>query len=162
MSGLEVSQRPRSFRRRDALAALLMAPLMACGSEGLARPPSGPHQAGLERVIEAEYPPPPAQVEHVGPRPDPTCVWVDGYWEFRGRRWEWLAGGWFVPPRGCYRAPPEMFWTLGEDTSGPGKLFYRLPAWYPAAEGARTTGQCADARPCRNAMRAREGSEQER
>jgi hypothetical protein len=43
------------------------------------------------------YPPPPAHVETLPPRPSPRAVWIDGQWAWDGQQWVWLPGGWSVP-----------------------------------------------------------------
>jgi hypothetical protein len=57
-------------------------------------PPPPPAQ-----VVIVEAPPPPRQ-EVIIMRPSPLHVWIDGYWIWRGRRHEWVAGHWELPPRG--------------------------------------------------------------
>jgi hypothetical protein len=43
-------------------------------------------------------PPPPPQVETIGPAPHAGYVWIGGYWNWTGGRHEWIDGHW-VPPR---------------------------------------------------------------
>jgi len=42
--------------------------------------------------VETTREPPPLRVEPVPPAPDPTYVWVDGYWYWTGLDFIWLAG----------------------------------------------------------------------
>ena len=43
--------------------------------------------------------PPPLRVAAVVPaRPDPGCVWVEGYWYPVGRHYKWHEGYWTRPP----------------------------------------------------------------
>ncbi len=64
--------------------------------------------------MEVPYPPPPARVEYVPPRPSGDAVWIDGEWAWRGRRWAWRAGRWVVPPPNASFAP----WTTVRDPLG--------------------------------------------
>jgi hypothetical protein len=114
-------------------AALLLAG--ACGG-GLRLAPAGPHTEDAVSIPVHEAPPP-AKVEDVPPDPGEPCVWLDGYWDYLGRSWEWRAGRWVVPPAGCYYAPPEPQWT----TDG---LYYYRGQWYSES----TRGACAKARSC--------------
>ena len=43
--------------------------------------------------------PPVAVVEHPGPAPGPTYVWVGGYHRWDGHRYVWVPGHYVVPPR---------------------------------------------------------------
>jgi hypothetical protein len=45
-------------------------------------------------------PPPPRVAGVVGYAPGPGYVWVDGFWDLRGSRWNWVDGRWARPPRG--------------------------------------------------------------
>jgi hypothetical protein len=80
--------------------------LLACSGERLPVPPTGPHKRDAMLVI-VPYPPPPARVEVVPPPPkemlDP--VWIDGEWQWKGRRWVWQRGGWDTSHAGMYYAP---------------------------------------------------------
>jgi hypothetical protein len=82
-----------------------------------------------EEFVEVEYPPPPAQIEEREPnlagRPD--CSWLDGHYEWRGRRWQWQAGKWIVAPRSCAYAPPTV--SFGRPPNA--RLYYTPPRWYP-------------------------------
>jgi hypothetical protein len=49
-------------------------------------------------LVEVPYPPPPARVEHVPTEPERAAVWIDGEWEWDGRRWAWRYGGWIAAP----------------------------------------------------------------
>lgn len=51
------------------------------------------------------YPPPSALVEIVPESPAADAVWIDGYWDLRGRTWVWERGGWVDPPPGAYACP---------------------------------------------------------
>jgi len=78
---------------------------VGCGGSVLPLPTIGPHY-GEEPVI-IPYPPPPARVEVVPPKPpEPKrAVWVDGEWQWKGRRWIWQGGQWQEPIADGYYAP---------------------------------------------------------
>jgi hypothetical protein len=86
-----------------ALTVLVALSLFGC-AKGLPLPEMGPHVS--EAPVVVPYPPPPARVEIVTPRPSVRDVWVDGEWLWRGRRWVWQRGEWTVPPPNSYYAPP--------------------------------------------------------
>jgi hypothetical protein len=52
--------------------------------------------------------PPPGKVEVVPPRPKDLKhpVWIDGEWEWSGRRWTWKEHGWQELPSGESYALP--------------------------------------------------------
>lgn len=50
-------------------------------------------------IVIVQAPPRP-RYEHPGRRPSRDVVWVDGYWAWRGRRYEWVSGRWDRPPHG--------------------------------------------------------------
>lgn len=58
------------------------------------RPPAPPPPVVIVQ------PPPPPRYEHPGHRPSRDVVWVDGYWAWRGNRYEWVSGRWDRPPNG--------------------------------------------------------------
>jgi len=125
---------------------LLFATTWVGCSSSLPAPPTGPHPSNAAIVDVVEYPPPPAESELVPPAPnDASCVWLDGHWEWIGRRWQWTSGAWIVPPKGCYYAPPSMYW-VGEELS------YLRAHWFPEdseempAEKARNA--CGKPVPC--------------
>jgi hypothetical protein len=90
--------------------------------------------------VVVEYPPPPAKVEEPGEAPNDECVWVDGYWQYIGRRWEWRSGEWVRPPSSCRLAPARIAWEevgAGGPTTNQGtsrELRYRPPRWYPEGQ----------------------------
>jgi len=136
---------PGHHRRRPlalaALAWVILAP--GCRHRELARPipgPQGPRPPGAPCDFEADYPPPAAQIEVIGPSPrpdDPACVWVDGHWRWEGRRWTWNVGGWVRAPRGCHYAGAVAFWMRGSTDHG------RLCTLYPAFFSDRDGTRCA-------------------
>lgn len=42
--------------------------------------------------------PPHVRYEHRSARPSRDAIWIKGYWDRRGDRWEWVAGRWEQPP----------------------------------------------------------------
>jgi hypothetical protein len=101
-----------------------LAMIHACSSS-LRTPLLGPHADDAPQVA-VEYPPPPARVERLPVDPGAPCVWVDGYWDWVGRRWEWRAGYWATPPEACHYSAPRLQWV---DTAE-GTLYFTLPRWY--------------------------------
>src|SRR5438132_116213 len=54
---------------------------------------------GPPAPVYYEAPPPPAPRYEVRPAlPFYGAVWIDGYWDWRGRDWFWVGGRW-APPR---------------------------------------------------------------
>jgi len=103
-----------------------------------------------DEFVEVDYPPPPAQIEEreetLAGRPE--CRWLNGHYQWRGRRWQWVEGTWIVPPAGCsyalalssYSRPPAA------------RLYYTPPRWYRADGKA----PCPAPIPCLNRRRAPE------
>lgn len=135
-----------NFRRiRPSLRPLgfgLAATLATTCSPVLRTAPSGLPSDGSEAVMVA-YPPPPAEVQHLGADPGPPCAWVDGHWRWLGRRWQWAHGGWFVPPEGCVLSRPVLAWV---PTESGGALYYWQPRWFRQS-GAVGAG-CDAPKPC--------------
>ena len=85
------------------LGAVVAAALGGCGSSVI-EAPVGAHPSN--DAVSVPFPPPPAKLEELPPRPSSRCVWVDGFWDF-SERWEWQPGEWVVPPPSCRLAPME-------------------------------------------------------
>jgi hypothetical protein len=85
------------------LAALLA--LAACG-DGLPEPRFIEHTGPATDIVPTM--PPPGKVEVIPPRPKDLKhpVWIDGEWEWSGRRWTWKEHGWQEQPSGESYAPP--------------------------------------------------------
>lgn len=115
--------------RLSALSVVALCALPSCGSE-LRRAQLGSHPVTGSDPDIVDFPPPPAEVEEIPPDPGPPCVWVDGRWEYVGRRWEWQAGAWVNPRAECYYATPVMVWLPSAAT---GELYYLQGRWYTAA-----------------------------
>jgi hypothetical protein len=102
--------------------AWLMLPLIACAPR-LPTPPVGLHTS--EDFAIVPYPPPPAQVEFVPPRPNERALWVDGHFEWTGNGFAWHRGRWDVPPgAGAYYAPATTVRTSN------GQLLYYRGSWH--------------------------------
>ncbi len=68
----------------------------------------------------AGYAPPAPRYEYVGVAPGPGFVWTRGYWDYRGRNWNWVGGRWVRPPR------PHAVWVPHEWRNEGGRYrFYR-------------------------------------
>jgi len=90
---------------RAALAIVGVLALTAC-DQSIPTPRLGPHSN--EEPVTVPYPPPPAKVEVIPSPPQElkNPVWIDGEWQWKGRRWVWQAGQWELPAAGGYYAPP--------------------------------------------------------
>jgi hypothetical protein len=86
-----------------------------------------PHAAYAPQPTEAlemvGYPPPPARMEFVPPRPATGAVWIDGEWSWQGRRWAWRIGRWVKPPAGARFSP----WTMVRGSDG--TTYYAPGVW---------------------------------
>ncbi len=114
-------------------------------------PERGPHP-DTEPFVPVSKPPETVQVQVLEPRPDDQSVWVDGSWQWSGRRWTWKEGEWVHPPRGGRYAPPELVLTpvatygrVTLEDGGDGdlavrgygaELQYRQGRWYGEDGGA--------------------------
>jgi len=129
-----------------ASGSLFLALATACGAS-LPRVPTGPHRVETGKAVVVGYPAPPARVECVPSQPREECAWLDGTWIWGGRRWQWVPGGWVVPPAGCYYAPAYSQWVSGEaeDPGSRDQLFFFEARWYSDAGG----GRCPVPEPCK-------------
>jgi len=99
------STRFRSFLALGAVLALTLA------GPALARPPE---------VIIVPQAPPPMVVEARPHRPGPHAAWIDGHWEWTGRRYVWVGGYWEMRPRGHW-APGQWQPVRGGWAWAPGR-----------------------------------------
>ena len=67
-------------------------------------------------------PPPPPVVGVVGYAPGPGYVWIDGFYDWRGR-YVWVPGYWARPPH------PHARWVPGRAYYGRGHYSYRRGYW---------------------------------
>jgi hypothetical protein len=103
--------------------AIMGLALAACGG-GVPHPPYTSQPANA--LVEVDYPPPPARVEFVTPRPSSPAVWLNGEWSWTGRRWGWKPGGWVVVPNGAAYARLTLV------RRNDGKLFAATGTWRSA------------------------------
>jgi hypothetical protein len=52
---------------------------------------------GPLRIRIAPEGPPPLRMERRSPRPSRNHVWIGGYWDRQGDRWDWAPGRWEEP-----------------------------------------------------------------
>lgn len=143
------------FRNR----CLLVLAVAGCGA-AVRTVETGPAPPALAEPVVVEYPPPPARLELLGKDPGEPCYWMDGHWEWAGRRWHWVPGAWVVPPAGCYYSLPSIVWYSAPTLSGPDRasrteLYFTAPRWY-RANGA--DGRCSDPAPCKAVPGAAQGA----
>lgn len=117
-----MSSRLRSVARAiTGLSASAIA--LACGGS-LPTPPVTTHPPSA--YIEVPYRPPAALVETV-PEPAPEgAVWVDGHWDWQGRSYVWVRGGWLRAPEGAGYATWRSY--MEHD----GRLLFAPGVWYDA------------------------------
>lgn len=91
------------MKRVASLASLASLALAACGP-ALPVPEVGSHLG--DDPVSVPSMPPPGRVEIIPPQPPPPkkTVWIDGEWEWGGRRWQWKEGRW-EEPKGDTFAP---------------------------------------------------------
>ena len=121
-------------------------------------PELGKHQSSTP-VVVANRLPETVEVQMLSQRPDDTSVWVDGYWDWNGRRWVWKAGAWVQPvPAGHYAKPEYVMKPLPEsevsneqsdDASRRNRqnvveLQFRPGAWYGPDGGVIAEGNAVD------------------
>jgi hypothetical protein len=122
------------MRRFGEIASLWLAGIaLAACSRALPAPRMGPHVG--DEPITVPMSPPAGKVEIVPPKPETMKdpVWIDGQWDWNGRRWVWKDGGWEDQkehPPGSYYAPPATV-RLADGT-----LVYFRGAWKDGAPGA--------------------------
>ena len=58
--------------------------------------------------------PPPPRAGVVGVAPGAGYVWIDGFWDLRGRNWVWVDGRWARPPRGRHAWVADRWERHGE------------------------------------------------
>jgi hypothetical protein len=97
--------------------------LLACASD-LPGPPYIPQPSAA--LVAVQYPPPPARVEFVPPKPPGEAVWIDGEWVWKARRWSWRSGRWVVP------IPEARFSPWAVVRGADGTLYFASGAWRDA------------------------------
>ena len=79
----------------------------------------------------------PAPVREVRtPRPTPSAVWIDGFYEWAGGEWVWLAGTWSQPP------VQDAIWIPTVEVNLGGRTVIRPGSWRTVA-GIRLRGSTA-------------------
>lgn len=68
-------------------------------------------------------PPAPYVAGPVGYAPGPGYVWVSGFWNLNGGRWNWVNGRWAVPPR------PHAVWVADRWERHGNNWRYRRGHW---------------------------------
>ena len=137
-SGQQSRPRDQLTAGSRRLAAAWLIPLVAAAACGKSVRTAElvPHPVQRPPGVLVESPPPPAKIEEIPEDPERGCVWVDGQWEWQGRRWEWVPGAWMVPQPDCNYAEPLIVYEAGI-------LFY-AGTWYH--EG--TDAVCEKPMPC--------------
>jgi hypothetical protein len=114
--------------------ALVLATLASAGEVGCYG--SLPHPLYVGQSTQAlenvGFPPPPARVEFIPKQPAKNAVWIDGEWEWQGRRWRWRLGRWVTPPEGVRFAP----WAVVYASDG---TVYSAPGIWRDAQGREVT-----------------------
>jgi hypothetical protein len=77
-------------------------------------------------LVLVPYPPPPARVEVLPAKPHDEAVWLDGEWNWDGRRWIWKLGRWVIPPADAAFSP----WTSVRNRTG--MLYFATGVWRDA------------------------------
>jgi hypothetical protein len=78
---------------------LVLAGLLGC-DESTRRPRHQAVYVEQPQYVVVRTAPPPVVVERQPPPPGPGYVWIDGYWNWNGREYDWQRGHWAVPPHG--------------------------------------------------------------
>jgi len=102
------------------LGVFLLTP-MGCGRSVLALTPRA--QVKSDDYMAVPFPPRPALVEIVPPKPRSDAVWVDGGWDWDGDRYRWVAGSWVIAPDGVRFAR----WVIVRRSDG--QLFFAPSVW---------------------------------
>jgi len=69
-------------------------------------------------------PPPPPRAVIVAPAPRPGFVWVAGFYQWSGRAYVWVPGGWVRPPY------PRAVWVPSRVTYVPAQRGYVVVGGY--------------------------------
>jgi hypothetical protein len=127
----------RGFLLPFALA-LVLATLASAGELGCYGSLPHPVYVGqsTQSLESVGFPPPPARVEFIPRQPAKKgvkeAVWIDGEWEWQGRRWRWRLGRWVTPPEGARFAP----WAVVYASDG---TVYSAPGIWRDAQGREVT-----------------------
>ncbi len=88
--------RAMNFKLMSAFAVVTLVASFAVPSVFPPPPPLPPLPS--VRALIVPVPPPPPRRAVVVRQPAPGYVWLDGYWDYRGSAWGWVAGHWGRPP----------------------------------------------------------------
>lgn len=120
---MKTATRSASSSKSSIPAKSLRKSLLGLALSGLAVAVSGCADLGVGvRIrpgveIRVAGPPPGPRLEHIRAEgPSRRHVWVEGFWDWNPRRrdWEWVPGGWVLPPRGRYRWVPPHYQQRGD------------------------------------------------
>jgi hypothetical protein len=109
-------------RKVFLLAMLGLASLAVTGQAAQAQVRAGVTAPG----VRVRVGPPPVRVETRPARPSPAHVWIDGHWDWRRDRHEWVGGYWAVPPQTGY------VWEAGRWVNEGGAWVYYQGQWRAA------------------------------
>ncbi len=121
LASFEVRSRAlQDQRRRDAV--------LAQGTAG------GTIDASVSVVSTTPPPTRPAPIREVRtPQPTPEAIWIDGFYEWAGGEWVWLAGTWSQPP------VQDAIWIPTVEVNLGGRTVIRPGSWRTYA-GIRVQG----------------------
>jgi hypothetical protein len=106
--------------------------LTACGSASIPRPAYSAQLTGA--LVSVPHEPPPGRVEHAPVQPAGVgVVWIDGEWDWHGKKWWWTPGRWVEPAGGETYSP----WCT---VRAPDGALYFAPAVWRDARGAVVAG----------------------
>ena len=136
-----------------ALAFLAISMVLVGCTAGLATPAYVGQPS--EALAHVGYPPPPARVEHVPPRPRAGAVWIDGEWAWQGHAWAWQSGRWVMAPAGCRFSPWTSTW------ADDGSVYYAPGVWRDAVSRVVADPEAlATAKPARGPITDPEGEQE--
>jgi hypothetical protein len=100
--------------------------VLAGCSGALPRPPAT--QVEASDYVPVPFAPRVPPVEFIPPSPSKNAVWVDGSWEWSGRRYGWRYGSWVIPPANARHAR----WVVVRREED-GQLFFAPSDWKDAS-----------------------------
>jgi hypothetical protein len=59
------------------------------------------YEATTNVAVPSVPPPPPPPAELQTAQPTPSAVWIYGFYDFDGYRYNWVPGHWEIPPPNC-------------------------------------------------------------
>jgi hypothetical protein len=96
--------------------SVVLAGLLGCSDQPAApqtvyvaqpQPAEQPQPVAEPQYIIVREAPPPIIVESRPPPPDQGHIWIEGYWNWNGHKYDWQIGRWAAPPheRAIWVAP---------------------------------------------------------